>query len=68
MDIEGEKKHSYLDEYKILKTLGAGYHAQYFYFNAGSSWARTKMAGWSLSRNTKKKQPRSRLSSMNLTS
>jgi len=30
MDIEHNKKHSYLDEYKILKTLGAGYHAQYF--------------------------------------
>jgi len=28
LDIEGDKKNSYLDEYKILKTLGAGYHAQ----------------------------------------
>jgi hypothetical protein len=28
MEIEQSKKHSYLDEYKILKTLGAGYHAQ----------------------------------------
>jgi hypothetical protein len=28
MDIEHSKKHSYLDEYKIIKTLGAGYHAQ----------------------------------------
>lgn len=28
MDIEGQKKFSYLDEYKIIKTLGAGYHAQ----------------------------------------
>jgi hypothetical protein len=28
MEIEHAKKHSYLDEYKIIKTLGAGYHAQ----------------------------------------
>jgi hypothetical protein len=28
MELEEQKKHSYLDEYKILKTLGAGYHAQ----------------------------------------
>lgn len=28
MEIEQDKKNSYLDEYKILKTLGAGYHAQ----------------------------------------
>lgn len=29
MDIEGEKKSAYLDEYRILRTLGAGYHAEY---------------------------------------
>ena len=29
MDFESSKKHSYLDEYKILRTLGAGYHAEY---------------------------------------
>ena len=26
---ESDKKYSYLDEFKILKTLGAGYHAKY---------------------------------------
>lgn len=29
MDIE--KKNCYLDDFKIIKTLGAGYHAQYIY-------------------------------------
>jgi hypothetical protein len=29
MEIESNKKHAYLDEYKILRTLGAGYHAEY---------------------------------------
>ena len=29
MDAENEKKYSYLDEFKIIRTLGAGYHAQY---------------------------------------
>lgn len=28
MEPEVDKKYSYLDEYRILRTLGAGYHAQ----------------------------------------
>jgi hypothetical protein len=28
MDIEADKKCAYLDEYKIIRTLGAGYHAE----------------------------------------
>ena len=39
MDIE-HKKNCYLDDYKIIKTLGAGYHAQYlhFYEEFNSEW------------------------------
>lgn len=29
MDIEEPKKNSYLDEYRIIRTLGSGYHAKY---------------------------------------
>lgn len=29
MDIEEGKKSAYLDEYRIVRTLGAGYHAEY---------------------------------------
>lgn len=34
MKVDTQKMYSYLDEFRILKTLGAGYHAQYilFYF------------------------------------
>lgn len=28
MKTETQKNYSYLDEFKVLKTLGAGYHAQ----------------------------------------
>jgi hypothetical protein len=35
MDIESEKKGAYLDEYRILRTLGAGYHAEYLFNDAG---------------------------------
>lgn len=31
MDIESDKKCAYLDEYKIIRTLGAGYHAEYLF-------------------------------------
>ena len=27
--MKSDKPHAYLDEYRILKTLGAGYHAKY---------------------------------------
>ncbi len=35
MDIEAEKKSAYLDEYRILRTLGAGYHAEYLFNDSG---------------------------------
>lgn len=68
MEIEHGKKHSYLDEYKILKTLGAGYHAQYFSFYSESNLVKTNKAGWWLSKSIKKKLPLSKLLSMNSTS
>jgi hypothetical protein len=30
-DMDIERKNCYLDDFKIIKTLGAGYHAQYIY-------------------------------------
>jgi hypothetical protein len=63
MDIESEKKSAYLDEYRIIRTLGAGYHAEYLFNDAGSSWESTSTARRSPSRNTKKKRPPSRRSS-----
>jgi hypothetical protein len=44
MEIEHAKKHSYLDEYRIIKTLGAGYHAQYLSIHAESNWVKTNTA------------------------
>lgn len=68
MEIEQSKKHSYLDEFKILKTLGAGYHAQYSFFDTESSLARmNKEDSWP-SKSIRRKLPLLRLSSMNSTS
>ena len=68
MEIEHGKKHSYLDEYKILKTLGAGYHAQYFSFYPESNSEKTNKAGLSPSKSIKKKLLLSKLLNMNSTS
>lgn len=35
MDIESNKKSAYLDEYRIIRTLGAGYHAEYYLYDVG---------------------------------
>ena len=64
MDIESEKKGAYLDEYRIIRTLGAGYHAEYLFNDAESSWESMNTGHKSPSKSTKKKPPPSRLSSM----
>ena len=68
MEIEHSKKHAYLDEYKILKTLGAGYHATYLWFYSESSLVRMNREGLWLSKSIRRRLLPLTLSNMNLTS
>lgn len=66
--MEIEKKHAYLDEYKIVRTLGSGYHAEYFLINLESNWVRTLKAIWLPLKSIRRKLPPFRLCSTSLPS
>lgn len=55
MDVE--KKYCYLDEFKIVKTLGAGYHATYFMLYSEWNWDRMIMGTCMQLSVTRKKPP-----------
>jgi hypothetical protein len=57
MEIEQSKKHAYLDEYKIVKTLGAGYHAEYLCFDTELNSVKMNRAEWWRSKSTRRKLP-----------
>jgi hypothetical protein len=65
MDFESSKKHSYIDEYKVLRTLGAGYHAEYYFINLESNWEKMRTESWWPSKNIKSKLPLSTPSNTN---
>lgn len=44
MEWSESKTNEYLDEFKIIKHLGSGYQAQFFFINLESNWLQTARA------------------------